>query len=530
MPDNFAKVQPGDDLTISAPVWNAMVDAAQAQKGRQHDRLSDAQGQIRSGDIVRVKNDSGRNLARNSVLGLSGPIFTPTQSLDAFLREVTFRGVIPSATHRGKFAILLDPALAGSIARAYVAGVAPVRVNVTDTALKCADIVAGETSHLQTADDGTAQILWKQADGGGYGSSTGEQWGIVRFGTACGGDSTAAAQARCDCPDDGYEVDVSCGDCGIYYGGAMPKVWHLTILSGETPPYGMGYGYCDDGIACETLKNKKIPMRNETVPGGYYGPQPTCAWSGLGPSCLSGELALEGANWKVTILDKEDCVIAILRKPVEDFDCCGPNTGWTLDHSSACIVTISVAPDPCTCCPTKGAKCPPTDRPICDDVECCVDTCACGITVTIAGLQTDPGVICTLFDDPCYTLDGEPCPAPVGDPGRLSCYKTLPGPTPDKACGGMNGVISMAWEANCTWKFKGKPAGSGVKTQMTAKLSMSGRTLVLELFGIDGQTATFRLDNWDCGTVAILPLVGGSCLREYATTPTATLFICEPIY
>ncbi len=181
MPDPFAKVEAGQPVKFNASVWNAMLEAANSQRGRQFDRgiSSDAPG--RQADIIRIKNSTGSDLIRNSVVGLNGPLFSPLDSEDAFLREVTFDSVVPDDTHSGKFAILLDPAADGSIARAYVAGVCQVYIDIQDPAHEFADIIVGDTSQLISADVGPAQILWREGDTE-YGYDTGKQWATIRLG------------------------------------------------------------------------------------------------------------------------------------------------------------------------------------------------------------------------------------------------------------------------------------------------------------------------------------------------------------
>lgn len=187
MPDPYRKIQVGDRWPFSVTAYNGMVDAARATRERQFDGGGDGPSQTRQAGIVRVKNESGSDLARCSVLGLNGPIFTPTDSEDAFLREVTFRGVVPTTAHKGKFCILLEPAPIDRVVRAYLSGVCPVRVDIADSADTHATVEAGETGHLNsTSGGGSAQILWLESDDG-YGYDTGEQWAVVRLGPAVDG-------------------------------------------------------------------------------------------------------------------------------------------------------------------------------------------------------------------------------------------------------------------------------------------------------------------------------------------------------
>lgn len=188
MPDPYKRVQPGDEVTFSAGVWNDMIEAARAARARTGSGVSPFV--TRQATVIRVKNESGGELGRNAVLGLEDPIFTVQDaSQDAFLREVTFRGVTPDISkHRRRFCVLLDPATTGAIARAYVAGVCAVKVDVADNTHEYAGIVDGESGHLKSSRYGFAQILWREGDEGyGYGDGydTGIQWAIVRLGAHC---------------------------------------------------------------------------------------------------------------------------------------------------------------------------------------------------------------------------------------------------------------------------------------------------------------------------------------------------------
>lgn len=179
MADPFAHVRPGDEFNFSAQTWNHVLDAAKAHHLRGSRGGAIPGDVVRDAAIVRVKNETGGALDRNKVVGLGAPIFTPDDDLDAFLREVTFRGVTPASGDEGRFAVLLEPAPADQVVRAYVAGVCPVQVDVTSAAHEFAEVAAGNTDSLVSAETGSAQILW--SEGG-----TGVQWCIVLIGTICG--------------------------------------------------------------------------------------------------------------------------------------------------------------------------------------------------------------------------------------------------------------------------------------------------------------------------------------------------------
>jgi len=142
--------------------------------------------------MILVKNETDRELSRFSILGLDVPLFTPENSLASFKREVTFRGIVPAASHHGKFAVLHEPALPGMLALGYLSGVCPVRLDVASPYHTTADILVGDTYALVTSGHGSAQILWVDTDatyGDYYGGTDpyygdDSRWAYVRLGAA----------------------------------------------------------------------------------------------------------------------------------------------------------------------------------------------------------------------------------------------------------------------------------------------------------------------------------------------------------
>ena len=183
MSDIFRKVLPGDKLRIPAAAYNASVDAARSQQGREHDRSADPKpADRRDSGIVLVKNASGADRQRFDVLSISGVVFSPSANLEAFQNRPVFIGVTPAAAAPGKFVVLLAPAKANAIAHAAVASLTVVRVNVTDASHGFADVKDNDATQLQSSASGTARILWREG-------GTGSQWALVRLGDAAGGAS-----------------------------------------------------------------------------------------------------------------------------------------------------------------------------------------------------------------------------------------------------------------------------------------------------------------------------------------------------
>ncbi len=183
--DPFAKVAIGDPLQFSAQSWNAILDAGKEAQQRGTLNASSLT-QTRSSTIIRVRNDSEMNLDRNTVLGLGDPIFTPDDAtVDIYLREITFRGVVPDINkHKRKYVVLLDAALQNQVIRAYIAGVCQVLVDQQDEAHEYANVVDMNTAHLKSSVHGHARILWREGlEGSGYGYyDSGIQWATVMLG------------------------------------------------------------------------------------------------------------------------------------------------------------------------------------------------------------------------------------------------------------------------------------------------------------------------------------------------------------
>ena len=96
------KVKSGDALVIPAQTFNTFIDAARDFRARQQERAQTAQQTFRSSGIILVKNASGYDQDRFAVLGIDGPIITPTDNEDEFKNKVAFNGVTPTeAGHTG---------------------------------------------------------------------------------------------------------------------------------------------------------------------------------------------------------------------------------------------------------------------------------------------------------------------------------------------------------------------------------------------------------------------------------------------
>ena len=172
------KVRKGDPLSFPASAFNAFVGAAEFTEATKRSGGGHFTPQFRQAGIVRVKNDSGADRDRFNVLGIDGPIFTPTDNEDTFKNQVALTGVVPDEDyHVGKFVILLEPIPDGKIGLACLDGVCPVKLDVQDEGHEYADVADAEAGRLKSGLRGAAQILWKEF-------GTGEKWAVIRLGRA----------------------------------------------------------------------------------------------------------------------------------------------------------------------------------------------------------------------------------------------------------------------------------------------------------------------------------------------------------
>jgi len=168
------KVQPGQRMQIPAAAYNAFVDAANSTKAAMLRGGQDA-GNLGAGAVL-VRNATGGDLGRFSIVGIDGPVISPADNLTEFQNRIVLSGVGP---YSGQFAVLLEPLKAGAIGRACVSGECVCKVNVTDAGHQFAEATTDPT-RLESAASGSAAILYKEG-------GTGEKWAVVRVGNAVSG-------------------------------------------------------------------------------------------------------------------------------------------------------------------------------------------------------------------------------------------------------------------------------------------------------------------------------------------------------
>ncbi|MFA5291956.1 MAG: hypothetical protein WC496_02865 [Phycisphaerae bacterium] len=238
MGDSFKRVQAGQKLAVSARAYNAMLDTAEAY---QRSKLNGGSGVGSGGDsqIVLVKNSSGWDASRFDVLGISGVVFSPTDSaaLTQFKNSIVLTGHTPSTNDHegGRFVICAEPIPDGSIGRAWAYGVCQVQINATDEAHKFADVRDGDHTLLDSAEGGAVSILWKEA-------GTGTKWAVVRFGASGGGSSGSSGVEEAVVVTSLDEPDFTVGEGSEgYAGGGFYRVRKKSSVYAEWNPENTPY-------------------------------------------------------------------------------------------------------------------------------------------------------------------------------------------------------------------------------------------------------------------------------------------------
>lgn len=175
----FPRVSPGDPITHSARLHNATIDVIEWAKDRRTTGAPPVGGRPGSSGIVLVQNNSGADVDRFGVLGISGVIITPTDNEEEFKSNWAVTGSTPA--EGDPFVVLSEPIAASKIGRAWISGAVIVKVNVTDADHDHADSAAS-TASLESAESGPVRILWKE-------SGTGTKWAIVLIGGGGAGGS-----------------------------------------------------------------------------------------------------------------------------------------------------------------------------------------------------------------------------------------------------------------------------------------------------------------------------------------------------
>ena len=171
----------GQNYLVSGQTFNEIAEAVNFTKGQM--RTGEGHGKVmpfENGEVRIRAVDS--DIPVFSAVVLTDLIFHPNGN-DYVYQTQSFKGVFPAADYDGgPFAILAEPTKKGEIGRAVLIGVIPAQVKINDADVEYAEPVPGGEGEMQTADTGTARIVWK-------GGSSGKQWCILQLGSGSGGDT-----------------------------------------------------------------------------------------------------------------------------------------------------------------------------------------------------------------------------------------------------------------------------------------------------------------------------------------------------
>ena len=170
MSSSFIHVRQGDPVRISAPVWNARLDAASANRKKHNPQRVTRSAKV--GQLL-VRNATSSDLDAGDAVSLGAPLILPSEDEVAFFRGPGMTANLPSGSDAGG-AITAEPIAPNELGWCNVSGVSTTKVNITHAAIKRCDLDVGSTL-LKTTLRGSHEIIWTS-------SGTGEQHAIVRLG------------------------------------------------------------------------------------------------------------------------------------------------------------------------------------------------------------------------------------------------------------------------------------------------------------------------------------------------------------
>lgn len=177
--DQLRRPQRGDPLKIPAFVYAEMLDTVEFVRGLRRSDSASLVRLARDRGLVKVKNESGSDVARFGILGIDGIIsaINPTDDLAAWKNEPVLSGNTPDTDdHYGKFVVLVEPLADDAIGWGLASGVVPVQISFTYSDSPYADITNSDATKLTADEGGAAQVLYKE-------TGTGTKWTLCRIGT-----------------------------------------------------------------------------------------------------------------------------------------------------------------------------------------------------------------------------------------------------------------------------------------------------------------------------------------------------------
>ena len=166
------RFRPGQAIRqLPGGTWNSFVDTQEivASWMRSGNQTPGAPGE----NFVRIKNDSGADLARFAILGIDTVLFTQADNNDEFKNHFTLVGSAPDiAVDFASIAILQEAVSDEEIGVAMVYGITPVVVDMDETWHTFARMKDANTSELISCPWGPYKIVWSA-------STSGSPWCLV---------------------------------------------------------------------------------------------------------------------------------------------------------------------------------------------------------------------------------------------------------------------------------------------------------------------------------------------------------------
>jgi len=174
----LTRLQTGTRIkSLDGKTWNAFCDTAEWANRQQKIGSTPGETAVRNTGVVRVKNETGTDLTRYSVVALVDVLFTHTENANGFLSYPYMSAVIPQEPdHLGRFGVCLDPMLNGAFGAVAVSGIVPVLITSDSTELnyEYADISDDNITGLRACAAGGARIMYRESAGAPY-------WALVKL-------------------------------------------------------------------------------------------------------------------------------------------------------------------------------------------------------------------------------------------------------------------------------------------------------------------------------------------------------------
>jgi hypothetical protein len=166
--DHLRAVRPGDAFPRDQATINAWQRAARDRQGSERMKsFPPLHFAPSSPGVIRVKNDTGQHLDRFSVLGISAPIFQPSEAPNEYFQRPWFTGIYPAEDeHVNKIVVIQEPLRDGAIGEAIWRGLTWVQVNFTSAAHEYAVIDDGVPAWLASSSASGNRILWRESGAG----------------------------------------------------------------------------------------------------------------------------------------------------------------------------------------------------------------------------------------------------------------------------------------------------------------------------------------------------------------------------